>query len=70
MKGRDAERGRTGKYAARDLRFAERDSEAAGIASLLDDVFLSFSKILASQIYLESLLEMLLQCEYYRSVQQ
>ena len=57
--GQDAERGRSGKYAVRDPRFAEWDSVAGGIACLLDAVFLVFSKILASQIYLESRLEML-----------
>ena len=48
------------KDAKRPLRFADPDAELGWRKSLLDDgVFLNFFQILASQIYLESLLEML-----------
>jgi hypothetical protein len=41
------------------LRFSELDNEPAMMESLLDHCFLSFFQILANQVYLQSLLELL-----------
>ena len=48
-----------GKVAERGARYGETDSEPAKIASLLEGSFGGFSKILASQMFLKKLLEML-----------
>jgi hypothetical protein len=62
LRGReDTERRSLAKDDEVALRFSEPDSEPAAMKSLLDHCFLSvFPQILASQIYLQSLLKLLL----------